>query len=90
MEGQWAKLKSYSNRESTQGESWTSALKLTKLKQKAAHQKNTSLLVRKSYSLFLWMMMKKGVVDDCDDDDEWEPVKPITSPCDSVLEVLRI
>ncbi len=27
---------------------------------------------------------QKGV-DDVSDDDEWEPVEPITSPCDSVL-----
>jgi hypothetical protein len=38
--------------------------------QKAAHQKNTSLLIGKSYSLFLGVMVKKGVVDNNDDDDK--------------------
>ncbi len=41
--------------------------------------------MRKSYSLFLGVMLKKRVVDDGDDDDEWEPVEPITSLCDGVL-----
>ncbi len=29
-------------------------------------------------------MLQKGVDDVSEDDDDWEPVKPITSPCDSV------
>ncbi len=29
-------------------------------------------------------MVKKGVADDDDADDEWEVVEPITSPCDSI------
>jgi hypothetical protein len=40
--------------------------------------------MRKSYSLFLGVMLKKGVVDDGDDDDEWELVEPIISPCDGI------
>jgi hypothetical protein len=51
-------------------ESWTTALDLTKLGPKAAHQKNTSLLIRKSYSLFLGVMVRKGVTDGDHDDDE--------------------
>jgi hypothetical protein len=30
-------------------------------------------------------MVKKGVADDNDDDDEWEPVEPFTSSIDSDL-----
>jgi hypothetical protein len=60
----------YSHRESTQRESWTTALKLTELGQKAARQKNTLLHIRKSYSLFLRVMLEKGVVDVSDDNDE--------------------
>jgi hypothetical protein len=73
---QWAELTGYSQRESTQGKSWTTTLSLTELGQKAAHQRNTSLLVKKSYSLFLWVIVKKGVVDD--NDYEGEPVEPST------------
>jgi hypothetical protein len=29
------------------------------------------------------VMMQMGEVEDSDADDEWEPVEPITSPCDS-------
>jgi hypothetical protein len=68
--GHRAELKGYSHRESTQGESWTTALNLAELGQKAAHQKKTSLQIRKSYSLFLRVILKKGDVDDGDDDDE--------------------
>jgi hypothetical protein len=50
-----------------------------------ASQKNTSLLIRKSYSLFLGVTLKMGAADHSNDDDEWEPVEPITSPCDSVF-----
>jgi hypothetical protein len=64
------RVKGDSHRESTQGESWKTALNLTKLGQKAAHKKNTSMLIRRSYSfsLFLEVMLKKGVVDDNDDE----------------------
>ncbi len=41
--------------------------------------------MRKSYSLFLGVTLKKEVVDEDDDDDGWEPVEPILSSCDSVL-----
>jgi hypothetical protein len=41
--------------------SWITAQHLTELGKKAACQKNTSLLVRNSYSLFLGVMVKKGV-----------------------------
>jgi hypothetical protein len=82
MGGQRAELKDYSHSESIQGESWSTPLDLTKLGQKAAHQKNTSQLIRKSYSLFLVVMVKKGVA--VDDEDNDEPVEPIPSPCDSV------
>jgi hypothetical protein len=51
-------------------ESWTIALDLTKLGQKAAHQKNTSQLIRNSYSLFLEVIVKKRVTDDDDNDDQ--------------------
>jgi hypothetical protein len=66
MGSQRAELNVYSHRESAQGESWTTALKLTKLVQKAALQKNTSLLIRKSYSLFLGEMVKEVVAEDDD------------------------
>ncbi len=59
----------YSHRENTKGESWTTALNLTKLGQKAARQKNTSPLIRKSYSIFLGVTLKKGVADVGDDDE---------------------
>jgi hypothetical protein len=55
--------------ESTQGESWTIALSLPKLGQKAARQENTSPIIRKNYTLFFRVMVKKGVADDDDDDD---------------------
>jgi hypothetical protein len=32
--------------------------------------RKTLQLKKKSYSLFLWVMLKKGVVDVADDDDE--------------------
>ncbi len=51
-------------------ESLIKALNQTKLGQKAARQKNTSPLIRKSYSLFLRVMLKKGVPDVSDYDDE--------------------
>jgi hypothetical protein len=70
MGSQGAELKVYSHSESTQGESWTRALGLTKLGQKAACRKNASLLIRKSYSLFCRVMVKKGVADNDDDDNE--------------------
>ncbi len=35
--------------------------------------------MRKSYSLFLRVTLKKGVADVTDDDDEWEVVEPIKS-----------
>ncbi len=41
--------------------------------------------VRKSYSLYLRVKLQEGVNEVSEDDDEWEPVEPITSPCDSVL-----
>jgi hypothetical protein len=66
MGGQRAELKVYSQRESAQGESWTTALNLTKLAQKPALQKNTSPLIRKSYSLFLGEMVKEVVAEDDD------------------------
>jgi hypothetical protein len=68
--GQRAELKGYSHRESIQGESWTKALDLIKLGQKAARQENASPLLRKSYSLFIRVTAKKGIADDDDDDDE--------------------
>ncbi len=52
------------------GESWTTALSLTELGQKAACQKNTLLLIRRSHSLFLGVMVKKGVADGDNYDDE--------------------
>jgi hypothetical protein len=63
-------VKGNSHRESTQGESWTTTLNLNELRQKATLQKNTSLLVRKNYSLFLGVTVKKRVADDDDNDDE--------------------
>ncbi len=63
-------VKGNSHRESTQGESWTTTLNLTELSQKAPLQKNTSPLIRKSYSLFLGVTVKKGVADVNDNDDE--------------------
>jgi hypothetical protein len=41
-------------------------------------------LLRKSYSLYLWVMLQKGVDEVRVDDDECEPVAPITSLCDIV------
>jgi hypothetical protein len=70
MGDKWAELKGYSLRESTQEKSWTTALNLTELGQKAACQKNTLLQIRKSSSLFLRMTLKKGVADVGDDDGE--------------------
>ncbi len=35
--------------------------------------------------LYLRVMLQKGADDVGEDNDEWEPVEPITSPCDSVL-----
>ncbi len=70
MGGPGAELKGYSHRGSTQGVNWTTALDLTELGQKAAHWKNVSLLIRKSYSFFLGVMVKKGVADANFDDDE--------------------
>jgi hypothetical protein len=35
-------------------------------------------------------MLQKGEVAVDDDDDEWEPVKAITSPCDSFLGYWRL
>jgi hypothetical protein len=70
MGGEGAELKGYSHSGSAQEESWTTGQRLTKLGQKAARQKNASPLIRKSYSLFLRVMVKKGVADDDDDDDE--------------------
>jgi hypothetical protein len=69
---------------STQGESWTTALNLSELGQKAARQKNSSL-PRERTAHFLCAMLKKGVVDVGDDFEKWEPVESITSPCDSIL-----
>jgi hypothetical protein len=66
MGGQRAELNGYSCRVSTQEESSITALNLTTLGQKTASQKNTLPLIRKSYSLFLGMTMKKGVADDDD------------------------
>jgi hypothetical protein len=45
--------------------------------------KNT--MDKKSYSLLLRVTMQMGQVEVDEDDDEREPVEPITSPCDSVL-----
>jgi hypothetical protein len=69
MGGQLYELKGYSHRESTHGESWTTTLNLTELGQKAAHQKNTSLLKERATHSFSWVTLKKGVVDEDDDDD---------------------
>jgi hypothetical protein len=44
--------------------------KLTEQGQKAARQKNTSLLIRARYSLFLRVIVKKGIADDSDLGDE--------------------
>jgi hypothetical protein len=79
-----AKLKSHSHRESTQGESWKTALDLIKLGQKTARQKDNAPEIRKSNLLFLRVIVKNEFTDDDDIDGEGEPVKPITSPCDSV------
>jgi hypothetical protein len=68
--GQRAELNGYSPRVSTQEESWITALNLTKLGQKTACQENTLPLIRKSYSLFLGMTVKKGIADDNDNDDD--------------------
>ncbi len=70
MRDQRVELKGYFLSKSTQWESWTIALNQTELGQKAARQTNTSLLIRKSYSIFVRVMVKKGVADDDDDDDE--------------------
>jgi hypothetical protein len=40
--------------------------------------------------LYLRVTLQKGVVEVGEDDDEWEPVEPITSPCDSIFRVLRV
>ncbi len=40
-------------------------------------------LLRKSYSLYLWEVWQKGVDEVRVNDDECEPVKPITSLFDS-------
>jgi hypothetical protein len=50
-------------------ESWTTALSLTEQGQKAARQRKIPL-VRKSYSLYLWVMLQKGVDDVSEDDDD--------------------
>jgi hypothetical protein len=68
--GQRAELKGYSRMKSTQGESWATAVNLSKLGQKAACQKKHFMLIRKNYSLFLRVMVEKGVDDDYEDDDE--------------------
>ncbi len=70
MGGQRTELKGYFHRESTQGESCKTVLDLTQLGEKAARQKNTSPLIRKSYSPFFWVTVKKGVADDGGNDDE--------------------
>ncbi len=53
-------------------------------REKAAHQRKVPL-VRKSFSLFLWVRLQKVIDEVSKNDDEREPVEPITSPCDSVL-----
>jgi hypothetical protein len=50
--------------------SWTPALSLTEQGQKAAHQRKKIPLVRKSYSLYLLVMLQKGVDGVGEDDDE--------------------
>jgi hypothetical protein len=42
-------------------------------------------VIKKELSLYLRVTLQKGVDEVGDDDDEWESVEPITSPCDSVL-----
>jgi hypothetical protein len=49
----WAELTATLTGNLLRGESWITALNLTELGQKAAGQKNTSLLIRRSYSIFL-------------------------------------
>jgi hypothetical protein len=44
--------------------------RLDQTRAKGSRLENTSPLIRKSYSLFLGVMGKKGVADDNDDDDE--------------------
>ncbi len=43
---------------------------------------NASPLIRRSYSFFLGVMVKKRIADDNGDDDELEPVTPVIGPCD--------
>jgi hypothetical protein len=50
-------------------ETWKIALSITEQGQKAARQRKI-LLVRKSYSLYLRVMLQKGVDDVDEDDDE--------------------
>ncbi len=70
VEAARAELKGYSHKESAQGDKWTTALELTELGQKAARWKNTSLFIRKRYSVFLGAVVKTGVADDDDNDDK--------------------
>ncbi len=78
---QWAELKGYSHGNSTQEERWTTALNLPELGQKAARQKNTAIKERATHS---FSGLQNGVLDVGNDDEEREPVEPITSPCDSI------
>ncbi len=63
-----AKLKGHSHRESTQGESWKTALDLTELGQKTARQKDNAPQIRKSNSLFLRVIVKNAFTGDDDND----------------------
>jgi hypothetical protein len=64
-------------------ESWKTAPGLTNNRQKEACQKKASRIKKDSaYSNCGWHLQMEEVEDD-DDNDEWQPVKPITSPCDS-------
>jgi hypothetical protein len=64
-------------------ENWTTALSLTEQGQKTARRRKIPR-IKKSYSLLLQVTMQMGQVEVEEDDDEREPVEPITSPCDSV------
>ncbi len=41
-------------------------------------------ITSKKELFYLWVKLQKAVDEVCEGDDEWEPVEPITSPCDNV------
>ncbi len=81
---QRAELKGYSYRGIYSRGELDNSSKPNRTRARGSRSENTSPLIRKSYSLFLWVMVKRGVADDDDNDDQWEPVEPVTRSCDSV------